>query len=225
MPIHLQEQLYAPGEWGLFNITESEAALQDGVELSPTESEQLNLIRGSGQRREFLAARLLLHQMSGRRHRAELVKDDCGKPHLADSHFYVSISHTANYAAAIANPNPCGIDVQRIVEKIARIAPKFISGAERIQLKEADKLIQMHLIWSAKEAMYKAFGRREIDFKEHLYVDFQDFSLRKHSAVAMLRKGEIDMLFDLEYRIFDDIVLVACVERRPAPSEVSRARG
>ena len=215
MPIQFHEHLYPPGEWGLYHITEPEPALRRAVQLSEAETDQLARTRGLGQRREFLAARLLLHQMSGRERRAELHKDESGKPHLRGSHFYVSISHTVDYAAAIAHPHPCGIDVQRIVDKIERLAPKFISGAEAIQLKESDKLVQMHLIWSAKEAMYKAFGRRQIDFRRHLYVDFQDYRPDKTTAIATLRKGGVEMLFDLRYRVYDEFIVVAAVERLP----------
>ena len=212
MPTRFHEPLHAPGEWGLFSITETEAELQAGLELSPEEQAQLIATKGLGHRREFLAARRLLHQMSGRAKRGELYKDPAGKPHLRDSHFHISLSHTVNYAAAIAHPNPCGIDVQRIVPKIERLAPKFVSAAENIQLKEADKLLQLHLIWSAKEALYKAYGRRELDFKEHLYVDFQDYQPGKTVAAATLHKGDVQMLFRLDYRVYEDIVLVACVE-------------
>lgn len=215
MPVRFHELLHAPGEWGLFRITETEQELREIVSLFPAEAAQLQLIKGEGRRREFLAARLLLHNMSGRRERGELFKDLSGKPHLRDSHFHVSISHTKDYAAAIAHPNPCGIDVQRIVEKIQRIAPKFISPAEKVQLKKAHEILQMHLIWSAKEAMYKAFGRRQIDFREHLYVDFGNFHPEQQQAEALLKTAEIEMLFDLEFRIYDEMVLVACVERTP----------
>ncbi|NJC25544.1 4'-phosphopantetheinyl transferase family protein [Neolewinella antarctica] len=212
MPVQFHEPLRSPGEWGLFHITETEDVLLNQAHLYTDEARQLSLVRGKGHRKEFLAARILLHQMSGRSVRGELRKDTAGKPHLADSHFHVSISHTVNYAAAVAHPNPCGVDVQRIVGKIARIAPRFMSTAETVQLKETNNLVQMHLIWSAKEAMYKAFGRRQIDFKEHLYVDLGNFSLSNTTAAAVLRTPDVTMVFDLDYRIFDDFVVVACVE-------------
>jgi 4'-phosphopantetheinyl transferase len=154
--------------------------------------------------------------MSGRSVRGELFKDEAGKPHLKDSHFHVSISHTVNYAAAIAHPNPCGIDVQRIVPRIRKMADKFVGPGERLQLTQEHELLQLHLIWSAKEAMYKAFGRRQLDFKDHLVVDFGYFNAEATSGSAFLKKGDIEMLFDLNFRVFDDFVLVGCVEQVPA---------
>lgn len=215
MPILLHEPLIDPGEWGLWHITESEPALRALVALFPAEQTAIERIRGEGRRREFLAARALLHHMSGRRERGELVKDEAGKPHLYDSVFHVSISHTVNYSAAIAHPTPCGIDVQRIVPRIRRLATKFVGPGERLQLTPEHELTQLHLLWSAKEAMYKAFGRRQIDFKDHLFVDLGGFPNTAKTATAYLKKGDIEMLFDLRYRVYDNFVLVGCVERRP----------
>lgn len=187
--------------------------MRNNVALSTAETTAINSIKGEGRRREFLAARILLHKMSGRAERGELFKDEAGKPHLRDSVFHVSISHTVNYAAAIAHPNPCGIDVQRIVPRIRRLAEKFVGPGEQVQLTPAFELLQLHLIWSAKEAMYKAFGRRQIDFKKHLFVDFGPFTAATNTGTAFLKKGKVEMLFDLSFRIFDDFVLVGCVER------------
>jgi 4'-phosphopantetheinyl transferase EntD len=95
------------------------------------------------------------------------------------------------------------------------MAGKFIGPGERPQLIPEHELLQLHLIWSAKEAMYKAFGRRQLDFKEHLVVDLGKFTPESIGGSAFLKKGNIEMLFDLNFRIFDDFVLVGCVEKVP----------
>jgi 4'-phosphopantetheinyl transferase len=213
LPVLLHEDFHAPGKCGLWHITETEEWLRENISLSPIETEAIERIKGKDRRREFLAARILLHHMSGRSKRGELFKDDAGKPHLRDSIFHVSISHTENYAAAIAHPNPCGIDVQRIVPRIRRLTGKFVGLGERIQLTPEFELLQLHLIWSAKEAMYKAFGRGQLDFKDHLFVDFGPFTAKTTKGTAFLKKGKAEMLFDLDFMAFDDFVMVGCVER------------
>lgn len=162
---------------------------------------------GEERRKEFLAARLLLHKMSGRDQRAELVKDTDGKPHLEDSLFYVSISHTVGYSAAIAHPHQCGIDVQRIVPRIRRMAHKFVGPTEQKQLDEGDELSRLHLIWSAKEAMYKAYGKRQLDFRKNLFVDLGN------SPSARLIAGDHAMDFDIHYKVYPSFVLVGVVAR------------
>ena len=210
MPLHFHEALDPPGEWGLWRIAESETELRSIVTLHPSELLQLARIKGEARRREYLAARLLLHYMSGRAHRAELLKDDHGKPHISDSAFHVSISHTVGYSAAIAHPRACGIDVQRMVPRIRRLSHKFVSAGEQRQLREAEELVQLHLLWAAKEAMYKAYGRRQVDFKQHLTVDLDGKSAR-------LTKDGTVMNFDLWQRVYAGFVLVGVVESGGTP--------
>ncbi len=213
MPLLLHEPLHPPGEWGIWSISEEETALRNSILLFPREIIQLNAIRGEGRRREFLAARLLLHTMSGRGRRSELVKDDDGKPHLIDSPFHVSISHTHGYSAAIAHPRPCGVDIQAIVPRIRRLADRFVSPAEQSTLLPEHDLVQLHLIWSAKEAIYKAYGRRQLDFREHMFVDCSGYpqSVLAGNGTARLAKDDLVIDFALTYRVTREYVLVGVV--------------
>ncbi|NJB84550.1 phosphopantetheinyl transferase [Lewinella marina] len=213
MPLLFHESFDPPGEWGLWHIDEPEPQLRERLSLFDREAEQLARIKGQERRREFLAARLLLHEMSGRDTRGELVKDEAGKPHLQDSHFFVSISHTGGYSAAIAHPRPCGIDVQRIVPRIRSLARRFVRPDEAIHLQEASELHQLHLIWSAKEALYKAYGRRQLDFKEHLFVDLSGYDPDRGVARGCLTTDTLCQEFDLSFRQYADFVLVGAVAR------------
>lgn len=153
--------------------------------------------------------------MSGRQDRGELIKDTDGKPHLHDSLFFVSISHTVGYSAAIAHPRPCGVDVQRIVPQIRRLARKFVNVEEGFYLYQEHELTQLHLIWAAKEAMYKAFGKRQLDFRKHLHVNLADYNQMTTGTDAYLRTEEVTMHFQLEFRKYPSFVLVAAVEINP----------
>lgn len=73
----------------------------------------------------------------------------------------ISISHSGNYAGALAVPGQnCGLDLQRITPKVLKIRDRFASNAELalllalpLALAEATALT---LLWSAKEAFRKA---------------------------------------------------------------------
>jgi phosphopantetheinyl transferase len=200
-------------ELGLWRIEESEEVLRKSLHLHTEEIKQLDGIKGEGRRREFLAARNLLHQMSGRKDRGALIKDEFGKPHLENSPLHISISHTEDLSAAVAHPFNCGIDVQVFVNKIARLAPRFMNEAELNHLTDANRLIFQHLIWGAKEAMYKAYGRREIDFREHLFVELTGIPLESGTTKGYLVKDELKKVYELDYRIFDgNYMLVVAVE-------------
>ncbi len=149
--------------------------------------------------------------MSGRAQRAELVKDDDGKPHLEDSLFFVSISHTVGYSAAIAHPRSCGIDVQRTVPRIIKLAPRFVGPEENKRLEARYALTQLHLLWAAKEAMYKAYGRRQLDFREQLMVDLSNYTAGTGRAHGSIRLEQQVLSFHLEYREYPGYVLVAAV--------------
>lgn len=213
MPLLFHDILHAPGEWGLWKIDESEHWLRKQLHPHPHEDTQLAAIKGEERRREFLAARLLLHRMSGRAERGRILKDTDGKPHLENSLFYVSLSHTVGYSAALAHPRPCGIDVQRIVPRIARISGKFVAPSEARQLIPDSELLQLHLIWAAKEAMYKAYGRRQLDFRRHLSVDFGGFRAEAGQATGALHSPTASLSFVLDWKTYPDFVLVAAVAR------------
>ncbi|RMF04840.1 MAG: 4'-phosphopantetheinyl transferase superfamily protein, partial [Bacteroidetes bacterium] len=137
--------------------------------LYPSELRQLGSIKGR-RRLEWLAARQLVHQMSGRQQRGAFVKDGYGKPHLAHSPWHISVSHSHKLAAAIASPSLCGIDIQFMVPKITRLAHRFLNAQEAASIVAAHELDQLHFYWGAKEALYKAYGKGKLDFRQHLSV-------------------------------------------------------
>ncbi len=205
------------GSLGVWRIDESETKLRSVLQLSEAEEAQLAKIQGKGRRREFLAARLLLHQLSGRTERGSLIKNEHGKPFLEHSAFHVSISHTHQYSAAVGHVQPCGVDIQLFVPKIERIAPRFMAAEELIFLTDANRLIFQHLVWSAKEAIYKCYGQRELDFRQHLLVDLAGIPLEQGNTKGYLKKGGWQQTFHLDYQIFNsNYMLVAAVLSEPS---------
>jgi 4'-phosphopantetheinyl transferase EntD len=75
-----------------------------------------------------------------------------------------------------------GIDVERVAEKLVRIAPKFLSESEK-QHGQTD-LKRLCTYWCAKEALYKLHGTRQLSFKDEINIHAFD------DADEMLR-GEI----------------------------------
>ena len=72
----------------------------------------------------------------------------------------VSISHSDRYVVAMAaRARACGIDLQNITPKIARVADRFTEPAEIVLLRETlpdlDETQRLTLLWTAKEALKK----------------------------------------------------------------------
>ena len=119
--------------------------------------------------------------------------DEHGKPFLKPGQCDISISHSGRLAVAMAAPVSCGIDIQKITPTVVKVQDRFSSADERLLLaaapglKTADEMTRLTVLWSAKEAVRKAFaasplpGFMEIeqaridgslDGREGLLIDF-----------------------------------------------------
>ena len=211
MPILMHKDLQPKGEIGLWTIEEEESWFLDQLELAIEEKEQLSSIQGH-RRIEWLAARMLIHHMSGREKRGFFQKDEFGKPHLNQSDFHISISHSRKIAAAIAAPEKVGIDIQQYVPKIDRLAHRFLSPEERSNLDAKQRLWHLHVYWGAKEALYKAYGRRQLNFCEHILIDAFPFQKAGGVFQGSIKKGGQHDLYQLTYEFVDNYALVYAVK-------------
>ncbi|MCI5081512.1 MAG: 4'-phosphopantetheinyl transferase superfamily protein, partial [Saprospiraceae bacterium] len=207
MPLYFHKDLQPDGELGIWRITESESFFLDQLELSNAEAAQLATIKGA-RRTQWCAVRHLVHQMSGRDKRGIFIKDEFGKPHLEQSDFEISISHSGEFAAAIAAPGDVGIDIQRIVPRIERIAHKFMRATETESLSEATKIEHLHVYWGAKEALYKAYGRRQLDFCQHILIKPFAFRQMQGEFRGSVQKGDFEKHYFLRYEQIEDQILV-----------------
>ena len=214
MPLFLHKSLPEKGELGLWKIEESESYFLDKLDLSTEEMEYINQIKGRG-RLEWLASRWLLHTMSGRTHRGVCLKDEYGKPYLQDSAFQISISHSwGGVAAIMAAPYAIGVDIQKFVTKIHRIAHKFMRAEEAASLEETTRLEHLHIYWGAKEALYKAYGRKKLDFKEHIHITPFAFDLENGKCSGYAQKEDYLKYFDIFYEKIEDYYLVYAIEKQ-----------
>ena len=209
----LQEKIFPAGEMGLWEIEEPEAFFLEQLRLDANEAEQLAGIRGK-KRLEWLAVRQLVHVMTGLDRRMPFLKDAWGKPHLTGSGREVSISHSGHLAAAILAPVPTGIDIQFPVARITRIAPRFLRPEELDSVSPQDEVMHLHVFWGAKESLYKAYGRRGLDFCKHMYITpfaYQPEGGRCHGQV---RTDTLVAHYDIHYREEAGAMLVYALETR-----------
>ena len=201
----------------VWKIEEEESFFLDKLDLSPAEKEYYDTLKG---RRviEYLASRYVLHVMSEREERGVCLKDDFGKPYLEDSDFKISFSHSHDYVAVIAGPKDVGVDIQIIVEKIERIADKFLNSHEADGI-FSDRLNQLHYFWGAKESLYKAYGRKKVNFKTELLVEPPVLEDGIYRSEGYVLKSNYQKIFDVESQIFDNYILVTAVETTEKPYE------
>ena len=92
-----------------------------------------------------------------------------GKPAIEGRQERVSISHSHGILAVITNAREeTGVDVELVRDKVVAIRHKFLNSNElTFAGEDVEKLITL---WAAKEAMYKAYGLRQLDFRRDLAV-------------------------------------------------------
>jgi phosphopantetheinyl transferase len=81
----------------------------------------------------------------------------------------ISISHSHDMAVGIAGHGRCGIDIQLLSETLFKVKHRFCADVETVILDQftADELVQLGLLWVAKEAVRKCFSEtRIVGFRE-----------------------------------------------------------
>lgn len=210
MPI-ITQQHNINNTYAIWRIEETEGWFLEQLQLSASEEAQLEIIKG-WRRMEWLAVRKLVAELLPQPERAILVKDEHGKPHLHNSPLQVSISHSHELAAAMIGRSILGIDIQKIVEKIGRLAPRFLSPRELAFIHPAEQRIaHLHVCWCAKEALYKAYGKREIDFCEHLLLEPFEYRPEGGTFSGKVIKDAYEASFDLKYQQIQGCMLVQAV--------------
>lgn len=212
MPLLSHENLPYCGELGLWKIEEEEQFFQQKLPLSEQEQAELAAIKSAKRRLEWWSGRYLVHHMSGRAQRGACYKNEYGKPYLDASPFDISISHSHGIAAVVAAPVSVGVDVQRIVDKIERLAHKYMRPEESASIEAVNRLEQLHVYWCAKEALYKAYGLRELDFREHIAIEPFEFETDGDTLQGKVKKNDFVADFQLWYRMIEEHVLVYAME-------------
>jgi phosphopantetheinyl transferase len=223
MPLLLSAHPLPDAAFGLWQITEGEDFFRADLPLSAVEEAELAQHRIPLRRLEWLAGRWLLHRLTGAPQRLPLAKDAFSKPFFPENQQLVcSLSHSHGTVGALvfeqklpSNPNDeqlttshwqptrIGCDIQRLTEKMPRIAPKFLSDSEKSWLErrpEAEQFDLLHLFWTAKESLYKAYGLKELDFRKNISVENIAWGGQNGHAEGRIEKGDFEQAFRLLFQ-------------------------
>lgn len=154
---------------------------------------------GTGVR--FLLAKLFNEEV-------ELAYYDTGKPYLKNRTEEISISHSHDMLAIIAdNQKSTGIDIELIRDKVLKITHKFLSD---IELKDiAGQTIEKVLVyWAAKETLYKIYAKRSVDFKEHLFIGNFEYNVGGGEIISKICLTNFEKEIKLRYMKVDEYMLV-----------------
>ncbi len=167
MPLEQRVNIDEQTQILIWQIEETLEALQKNLKLSKADKIRFQKRKIISHQKEFLASRRLLLEAGVSPE--GLSHDPDGIPHL-ESGQQLSISHTKNLAGIALGSQPLGIDLEVYRPKIERIAPRFLHAEENYALESPMKIEKLSLIWTAKEALYKALKQKGIVFSEQLLV-------------------------------------------------------
>jgi 4'-phosphopantetheinyl transferase EntD len=202
MPECFKELINLNTQIAVWKINESESELAKDLELSKEALTRLSQRRSISHRKGYLAIRKLLrsHDIDPLIHKY----DKNGAPYLADGR-HLSISHTKDVAAIVISSQPVGIDLEYFHEKIVRIAPRFLHPKESSDLKKNKDIHYLSQIWTAKEALYKAFRKPGLNFSKQILIDeLEDNS--KEGIGSIIYRNSIKK-YKLHFRYFDGFCL------------------
>lgn len=124
-------------------------------------------------------------------------KNKAGKPFLIKNNAKISISHSYPFAVALINTkNLCGIDIEKIREKVLKINPKFLDEDERKLVGISRK--KNTIFWCCKEALYKTSNKQNISFRDDI-----NLKEKKKNIIGKI-KGE---KFKLSIKEIEDFII------------------
>jgi phosphopantetheinyl transferase len=170
MGVIYTREVEGPAVIGAWEIREETDWLLAGLRLGPAEMELFSSFRTDNRRRQWLAYRLLLRQMTAP-HDLPILYDEAGKPYLTDKNWHVSVTHTDNFAGVILSEKVrVGIDMEKVRPRIDKVKEKFLGENELNAIPKDKSLDYLTLAWCAKEALYKLYGFRSLDFRENMML-------------------------------------------------------
>ncbi|WP_367865203.1 4'-phosphopantetheinyl transferase superfamily protein [Pedobacter sp. WC2423] len=167
----------------VWKIQEREEDLISGLQLKAHELDFLATLNNGKRLLHWLSTRLLLRTMLNTAEYIDCRIDAHGKPYLVNSASTISLSHSFDYAVVmIGKEKGVGVDIERIEPKIHRIQQKFLSPPELLHVK--DNTDGLYVCWCVKEAIYKWYGKKGLEFKKHIHI--QPFELHEQGTLTAI---------------------------------------
>ena len=143
-----------------------------------------------------------------------LEKDVNGKMLHPIPNRYLSLSHCTGWAIAVESEQAIGVDIQTYSSKLARIATKYIP-MEQLEILEVQPNYQdyLHLHWGIKEALFKLYGKGQLDYKKHLLIE--PFEIQtKGQLNAKIRKTDVSISCHIDYVKAEDYYLCIATQKK-----------
>ncbi len=206
MPLFYQHNINQSTKLAVWKITEPEDFFLEKVTIQKE-------ITHLHKRLQHLAGRYLLQILDPGFPLNLIEISETKKPLLANGKWHFSISHCGDFAAAIiSETRSVGIDVELVTPKVEAIKERFLSENELnlIQNKKQELQITQHelitLFWSAKESIFKWYGKGNLSFKNNMKLYELYLENNRGFIQAKFIKDRIEEL-KIEFRFFENLCL------------------
>ncbi len=181
-------------------VWQSTESLDDLLKLSELNekdfSEYLSF-HSETRKREWVTVRTALRQLLPDEEES-ITYDLNRRPKLIDKKS-ISISHSGPYIAVmVADGKPIGIDIEEIHPRIDVLAKKFVNEQEFSFIDQNNRFEKLHVIWGAKEVLYKIYSRGGVDFKKDLHVSPFEYAANGECN-ALIKKFDFEESFIVYY--------------------------
>lgn len=183
MPIVYNKKINGDSTLAIWKIEETEEELLNGLQLKQHELDLISSFNNGKRLLHWLSTRLLLRTMLATADYIDCKFDEHGKPFLANFDDEISLSHSYDYAAVMISKScAVGVDIELIKHKIKTIKHKFLSDLELAQKQIGDNIDGLYVCWCAKEAIYKWYGKKGLEFRQHIHI--KPFKLKKEGSLT-----------------------------------------
>ena len=207
MPLTLDITTSEGSRLGVWRIDETAAFFSSHMVLSEKEQSLVAKLHERN-KRQWLASRYLLDKIVDHTERIETSTLPTGKPILLGREDHISLTHSEDCVAAMIGNSDVGIDIQRCKEKILHIEHKFANAHESACIDRANALMHLHILWCAKEVLYKIYSKKKLSFSTHLFVDLPKYVDNAGRFSGSVRTSQEIIECSLNYIILENYVLV-----------------
>ena len=197
----------------VWRMQNDDMKLKNELILSDIEEKEISALTEKKQI-EWITARYLIKQLTGKKY----IKDTHGKPQLIESDGHISISHSHDLLVVAISKKLIGIDIQYQTPRLKKMAWRVMNAEKFKHLDTSNELLHLHIYWGAKEALYKAYGKRDLHFKNNMRVKpflklpTNDTQLQEVTTGTVV-KNNFQKDFQIFFNRIDAYVLVIALEK------------
>ncbi len=199
------------GKLGMLKLAEPAETLIQNFHFSEIEKKEFGLIKNDNRRKEYLAVRILLEKLTGKK--SEIIYNTNRRPELKNQSLNISISHSPDLAVVLLSEKNAGVDVENIHRNTEKVATRFLSETELNDIRKSPQPnLQRMLYWCAKEAAFKFSCEPETEFKKHISIYYFEINPKGGMFYGQLSKNLQPLKLVFHYFFNENNVVVYCVE-------------